>query len=63
MSVHDSSEIACDLCRGAWVFGDSRRDVARLARSEGWKIGRRSGSKPRYDLCPDCQKHRTDPDG
>lgn len=59
MSIIVVAQIACDLavaCDGEVVTGPNRREAARLARSSGWKIGRRSGSKPRYDICPPCQR-------
>lgn len=47
--------VLCDRCGDETVDGPSRAVAARLARSQGWKIGRRSNRSPRTDLCPDCR--------
>jgi hypothetical protein len=60
MTITVMVEVSCDLmapgCEGEAEAGRTRREATRLARSQGWKIGRRSGSKPRYDICPSCQR-------
>ena len=60
MSVAVFVEIECDLdlpeCDEMVGPEPTRAEAARRARSEGWKIGRRSGTKPRYDICPSCQR-------
>jgi hypothetical protein len=47
--------ILCDRCEDETVDGPSRAVAAREARSQGWKIGRRSRRSPRIDLCPACR--------
>lgn len=62
MTTGVAAWIRCDLQAShrclVEVGGDTHSPgtVAFAAREEGWKLGRRSGSKPRYDICPPCRE-------